>query len=80
MNGYLYVHRKGCWVLQVLDEVAKTSAQQRPFQSNTHRSRTALSVIGIGLALVRKSWISFSSYDWRAALTKLRKCADWTQV
>ena len=41
-----------------------------PIQSNTRRSRAVLSVIALGLELVRKRLISFSHSDWHAALTR----------
>jgi Transposase DDE domain len=60
------------FVLRLIGEVAKTHQLEFQFQSNTRRSRPVLSVISLGLLIVRKGLTNFPRADLDAALRRLR--------
>jgi hypothetical protein len=59
-------------VLRLIGEVAKTQQMEFLFQSNTRRSRPVLSVISLGLQIVRKNLATFPRHEIKAALERLR--------
>jgi hypothetical protein len=62
------------FVLRLIGQAAKTRQMQFQFQSNTRRSRPVLSVISLGLQLVRKNLATFPRHELNAALERLRSC------
>jgi hypothetical protein len=62
------------FVLRLIGQAAKTRQMEFQFQSNTRRSRPVLSVISLGLQLVRKNLASFPRHELNAALDRLRSC------
>ena len=60
------------FALRLIGQVAKTRQMQCQFQSNTRRSRPVLSVISLGLQLVRKNLATFPRHELKAALERLR--------
>jgi hypothetical protein len=60
------------FVLRLIGEAAKARQLEFQFQSNTRRSRPVLSVISLGLQLVRKNFAPFPRHELNAALARLR--------
>jgi hypothetical protein len=62
------------FVLRLIGQAAKTKQMEFQFQNNTRRSRPVLSVISLGLQLVRKKLATFPRHEFDAALDRLRSC------
>ena len=62
------------FVLRLIGQAAKNKQMEFQFQSNTRRSRPVLSVISLGLHLVRKNLATFPRHELNAVLDRLRYC------
>lgn len=62
------------FALRLIGQAAKNKQMEFQFQSNTRRSRPVLSVISLGLQLVRKNLASFPRHEFNAVLDRLRSC------
>lgn len=73
----------GClaaFVLRLIGEAAQALQMQRRMQSNTRRSRAVLSMIGLGLIVVRKRLADFTASVLHATLDRLRERLNWVQI
>jgi len=72
LSVLLLIASLASFVLRLIGEVARTRQMEFQFQSNTRRSRPVLSVISLGLLIVRKNLATFPRLEFKAALERLR--------
>lgn len=60
------------FVLRLIGEAARARQLEFHFQSNTRRSRPVLSVIRLGLQVVRKNLAVFSRHEVKAVIERMR--------
>jgi hypothetical protein len=72
LSVLLLIASLASFALRLIGEVARTQQMEFQFQSNTRRSRPVLSVISLGLQVVRKNIAVFPQHEIKAALERLR--------